>query len=228
MIMIAVLLLCLFSIDLDQDQAASALKPGLAEEIKTLIRQLGDDNFKTRENASQRLQELGRPAIPALREAARDPDAEVRQRATRIIEAVQTSLSYLLESLKDSNPAMRREAAQGLERLGAKAKPAVAALAQALQDKNQTVREAVFDALLAIDPENQALARAVPKNAKGDKYQRLLRRIRVPQDQKEFSDFNDYGYWDGTEWAGFTDLPMGYWVYLYPYWYIWEELKDEK
>ncbi len=221
-------LFSILSIGLNPDQSSSPPKPAPAQEIKTLVRQLGDDDFKVREKASQRLLELGRLAVPALQEASKSSDAEVRQRASRILEAIQTSLTYLLEGLKDDNPAARREAAQGLERLGAKAKPAVAALTEALRDKNETVREAVFNALLAIDPEVKALLQAIPKKAHGDKYQKLLRRIRVPQDQKEYTDFNDYGFYEGTEWAGFTDLPQGYWVYVYPYWYIWGEVKGGK
>ncbi len=226
--MTIVLLLSIYSIYLDQGKSDTPLKAVPGEEIKTLVRKLGDDDFKTREKASQRLRELGRLAMPALRKAANDSDAEIRQRAARIVEEIQTSLTYLLESLKDSNPAVRREAAEGLERLGAKAKPAVAALTEALGDKNEVVREAVFNALLNIDPEVKALIQAVPPKAHADKYQKLLRRIRVPQDQKHYTDFSDYGYYDGTEWAGFTDLPPGYWVYVYPYWYIWGEVKGSK
>jgi HEAT repeat protein len=215
-------------IALDQPKSDTPPKPPSAEEITVLIRQLGDENFLIREKASKRLEAIGRPAVSALREAAKDSDAEVRQRAGRILEAIQSSLSYLLESLKDNNPAVRVEAADGLARLGAKAKPAVAALIQALEDKNEVVREAAFNALLSIDPEVKALAQAVPKKARADKYQKLLRRIRVPQDHKTYSDFSDYGYYEGTEWAGFTDLPPGYWVSVYPYWYIWGEVKEGK
>jgi hypothetical protein len=226
--MTIVLLLSIYSFSLDQGKSDTPPKAVQPEEIKTLVRQLGDDDFKTRERASQRLRELGRFAMPALRKAANDSDAEVRQRASRIVEEIQTSLTYLLESLKDNNPAVRREAAEGLERLGTKAKPAVAALTKALGDKNEIVREAVFNALLNIDPEVKALVQAVPQKAYADKYDKLLRRIRVPQDQKQYTEFNDYGYYDGTEWAGFTDLPPGYWVYVYPYWYIWGEVKGGK
>jgi HEAT repeat protein len=215
-------------IGLLQDKPASPAKPTPAEEIKTLVRQLGDDNFSIREKASQRLTAIGRPALPALRQAAKDSDAEVRQRAGQILDAIQSSLTFLLESLKDNNPAVRREAAQGLIRLGPKAKPAVTALTQALQDKDEDVRDAVFNALLSIDPEIKALVQEVPKKAQADKYHKLLRRIRVPQDRKSYTEFSDYGFYDGSEWAGYTDLPPGYWVYVYPHWYIWAEVKESK
>ncbi len=56
------------------------------------------------------------------------------------------------------------------------------------------------------------------------KYRGLLRKICVPQDLASFQRFHDWGHWNGTEWAGHRDLPTGYWVYVYPNWYIWREV----
>src|SRR5437867_1522822 len=47
------------------------------------------------------------------------------------------------------------------------------------------------------------------------KYRTLLRTIEVPQDRAGYTDFRDWGYWTGTAYAGYTDLPPGYWVYCY-------------
>jgi HEAT repeats len=199
-----------------------------AKQIKKLIRELGSDDFEVREKATQGLSQIGRPALPALREALQSTDAEVRQRARRIMDSIQTSTKYLLESLKDADPAQRKEAAEILERLGAAAKPVVPTLVEALKDKDESVRDAVINALLAIDPAAEALTRAIPAKAHVDgKYQKLLRRIRVPRDKQSYSDFSDYGHYDGSEWAGYTNLPPGYWVYVYPHWYIWEEQKGK-
>ncbi len=55
------------------------------------------------------------------------------------------------------------------------------------------------------------------------KYRRLLKKIEVQDDFRRFRGFHDYGYWDGTEYAGQTDLLPGFWVYVYPHWYIWGE-----
>jgi hypothetical protein len=49
------------------------------DELRRLIAQLGDDSFEVRERASQRLVQIGAPALPALAAAA--GDAEVRRRA---------------------------------------------------------------------------------------------------------------------------------------------------
>jgi Ca-activated chloride channel family protein len=55
------------------------------------------------------------------------------------------------------------------------------------------------------------------------KYRRLVKKIEVRDDFRRFKGFHDYGYWDGTEYAGNTDLLPGFWVYVYPHWYIWGE-----
>src|SRR5260370_3867591 len=52
-----------------------------ATEIERLVKQLGDDDFDTRETATKRLKEIGEPALDALRKAATNDDAEVRRRA---------------------------------------------------------------------------------------------------------------------------------------------------
>lgn len=56
---------------------------GAADEnrIKTLVKQLGDDDFSKREDASQQLIAIGGRARAALRQAVNDPDVEVKRRA---------------------------------------------------------------------------------------------------------------------------------------------------
>ena len=56
------------------------------------------------------------------------------------------------------------------------------------------------------------------------KYRRLVKKIEVRDDYQRFGAFNDYGHWDGTEYAGHKDLLPGHWVYVYPNWYIWAEV----
>jgi hypothetical protein len=200
-----------------------------ANQIKKLIQELGSDDFKVREKASKTLSETGRAALPALREALQSTDAEVRQRARHIMDSIQSSTKYLTVSLKDVDPALRKEAAEILERLGPQAKAVVPDLVKALQDKDEAVRDAVLNALLAIEPSAEPIKKAIPAKSHVDgKYQKLLRRIRVPRDKQSYGDFHDYGHYEGSEWAGFTDLPSGYWVYLYPHWYIWGETKNGK
>jgi hypothetical protein len=55
------------------------------QRIAALIRQLGDKEFAKREAAGKELDAIGEPALDALRKAASNDDAEVRQRAAKIV-----------------------------------------------------------------------------------------------------------------------------------------------
>jgi hypothetical protein len=68
--------------------------------------------------------------------------------------------------------------------------------------------------------------RGLAKARVGGKYAKLLKRIKVPADKATYRDFTDFGFYQATDWAGYTNLPAGYWVYVYPYWYIWGEAKN--
>ncbi len=59
-----------------------------ADRVARLVKQLGHKEYAKREAASKDLDALGEPALPALRKAAKDGDAEVRRRATRIAAAI--------------------------------------------------------------------------------------------------------------------------------------------
>jgi hypothetical protein len=213
---------------ISSDDSAKTSPPD-AKQIQQLIQDLASDDFGTREKASRTLSSVGKTALPALREALQSNDAEVRQRARRIMDAIQSSNAYLMENLKDQDAAMRKEAAEIIERLGPAAKALTPALVEALKDKEESVRDAALNALLAVEPGHTTVVKAVPARAHVDgKYQKLLRRIRVPRDKQSYGEFHDYGHYEGSEWAGFTDLPVGYWVYLAPHWYIWGEIKEGK
>ena len=59
------------------------------------------------------------------------------------------------------------------------------------------------------------------------KYKTLLRQIEVADDQPQYTDFKDYGRWDGTAYKTHQNLPNGYWVYVAPHWYIWGESTEQ-
>jgi len=65
--------------------ADSPAKP-TKEQIAQWVRQLGDDDFSTREAASKKLYEAGQAAESALQEATRSDDAEVARRAAEIMD----------------------------------------------------------------------------------------------------------------------------------------------
>ena len=61
----------------------------------------------------------------------------------------------------------------------------------------------------------------VPIEAHVDgKYAELIKVVYVPEDRKSYGEYDDYGWWGPGEWAGEMQ-PEGYWVYVYPNWYIW-------
>jgi len=63
------------------------------KEIERLVKQLGSDKFKEREAASNALGKIGKPALTALRKAAKDSDPEIRSRAANLILAMQDLLA---------------------------------------------------------------------------------------------------------------------------------------
>ena len=91
----------------------------------------------------------------------------------------------------------------------------------------------IFTFLLAVTlcpgRTGQCLAHKVPPEAKvNSKYVNLLYIIPAPEGKAEYGEFCEWGYWTGTEYAGWKDLKPGFWVYVYPKWYVWEKLAAEE
>jgi hypothetical protein len=53
------------------------------------------------------------------------------------------------------------------------------------------------------------------------KYYNLLYILYLPDDKASYGETDDWGSYSGSYYQGYSNLPPGYWVYLYPYWYIW-------
>ena len=62
------------------------------EEILETIKQIGSDNFKIRESATQKLWKFGKSAEPLLRDALKNGDPELRYRGTKILEEFELGL----------------------------------------------------------------------------------------------------------------------------------------
>jgi hypothetical protein len=77
----------------------------------------------------------------------------------------------------------------------------------------------VADGLRRVQPPYEPIAAPHGKS----QYRNLLRQFEVAADRASYGDFYDYGYWAGGSYAGQTDLPAGYWVYLAPNWYIFKD-----
>jgi hypothetical protein len=63
-----------------------------AAEIAVLIRDLGSEKYPVRQSARKALLDIGRPALSALRTAAKDRDAEIAANAAGLIVEIETSL----------------------------------------------------------------------------------------------------------------------------------------
>jgi len=82
-----------FSFAADEGESGDAAGGISSKVIDDLIRQLGDDQFKNREDASRKLIKIGAPALNALRNSASNSqDAEIRTRSHRAITAVRINV----------------------------------------------------------------------------------------------------------------------------------------
>lgn len=87
--------------------------------VARLVRQLGDRAYERREAAQRELVAIGRPALPALREAAQSQDPEVASRAAEAIEAIGGEVEPTRERERRELPREleRQELERGLEEL---------------------------------------------------------------------------------------------------------------
>src|SRR5690242_11836791 len=71
-----------------EDKDKIAKEPDAAA-IARLVKQLGSSDFRERETATKALAAIGLPALEALRNASKDIDVEVAQRATRLVTSIE-------------------------------------------------------------------------------------------------------------------------------------------
>lgn len=111
--------------------------------VQALVRQLGDDDFETRERATRQLEAIGPDAVPALRHAfANDTSPEVRLRADRLLKRIPAA------GAPRATPTEVR-AVEVLERVGTPAaREALAALAA--RDQNSPLKREAAAALLRL------------------------------------------------------------------------------
>ena len=91
---------------------------------------------------------------------------------------------------------------------------------ESVLDPRLTSHPAVAAPTIDIPPELAANDARIKATVDG-KYRRLLKKIEVRSDVATYGDFRDFGHWDRTAYSGHSDLPIGYWVWVYPNWYIW-------
>jgi hypothetical protein len=71
------------------------------KEIARLFKELGSTDFRMRDAAAKRLQEIGEPALSALRKATTSDDGEVRRRAQEITTAIEAPWKELKKLRKE-------------------------------------------------------------------------------------------------------------------------------
>jgi HEAT repeat protein len=74
---------------------AETFSETLNKRVNELIRQLGSDDWQTREKAADELIDIGLPAKESLQEVLNNPDAEIRERAQKIIPLIQWKEAFI-------------------------------------------------------------------------------------------------------------------------------------
>jgi hypothetical protein len=74
---------------------------GVESKINTALADLGSPEFRTREDAEQRLADIGHFAIPALRRAVKGEDPEVVRRARAVLKLLESKLGEGKTELRD-------------------------------------------------------------------------------------------------------------------------------
>ena len=73
--------------------------PGTVKDASQLVRQLSDESFEVRDAGRRRLTAMGKAAEAALRQGARDDDAEVRRQCQLLLErATRSELTVALDA----------------------------------------------------------------------------------------------------------------------------------
>lgn len=67
------------------------------------------------------------------------------------------------------------------------------------------------------------VAKLLDKASNGGRQKELLHVLYLPTDKASYTEFRDWGMWSGASYGGHNGLSAGYWVYVYPRWYIWKE-----
>jgi len=136
---------------------------GRGKSMGRLAADLQGDNAKERRHAARELASRGskaREAVPALKEALKDPDKRVRYNAAKSLSRVgsdaRQATGALIDALKDSHPGTRYYAAKTLAKLklkGEDGQDAVPGLIGTLKDSNPRTRYYAAKCLKDIGPE---------------------------------------------------------------------------
>jgi sulfur transfer protein SufE len=173
--------------------------PPSEEQLRQWALQLGDEDYQKREEAQTKLAEAGAAAVPHLKEALKNEDIEVRQRAERLLtplnreeklaeaaqklgdpdwETVNGVIGLLLDRCDEKSAHAVAQAATGTGRN--------ASIAKVLQQEMQKIRMADDEIakFVEVGKRNPAVQKAVDK--KKDEVQRVYRQRAYEACLKEF------------------------------------------
>jgi hypothetical protein len=92
-------------------------KADVGSKVEKLVKQLGAEDFKEREAATEELEKIGEPAVPALKEALKSEDAEVRSRAELILKEIEKPTPGTGQAQPRTRPVPPPERDDGLDNL---------------------------------------------------------------------------------------------------------------
>jgi HEAT repeat protein len=122
--------------------------------LPALMKLLDTQDWGIREDAVKAWKEVGKAAIPALKQALQSESKRVQLEAARVLlslgEERAASLSVLLRLLEEKDSSLRERAAYSLGELGAAAKEAIPTLERVLRDRKVEIRRTVAEALSRI------------------------------------------------------------------------------
>jgi len=147
---------------------------GQSSERRTanLIDDLRSPDAAAVDRAVRQLVEMGEPAVPALIEALKDPEARVRNAAASALWGLgpkaRSAVPTLAAALADSDDGVRLGAVMALESVGPDAAAAVPALSRAVRDRDGNVRLWAAKALAKIGPPARSALPALNEAARYD------------------------------------------------------------
>lgn len=86
-----------------------------------------------------------------------------------------------------------------------------------LEPRNSFTKWVAAELVAVTLPDQEALKKA----SVDGKYTHLRHVIEAKDDFRDHREFSEYGFWRGTSYLGHQNLQPGYWVYVFPNWYVW-------
>lgn len=142
---------------------AAAVMAQQAPSAEDLVRKLGHEEFQVREDATRKLIEMGRAAVPALEKALASKDLEVRVRAGRALRAIRGESAEKREAAEPEPRAPGIRVPEGSSSVQIQIQPGeVIVRVQETVDGKQTVKEYKGTSLEELKKKHPELEKHLP------------------------------------------------------------------